>query len=285
MKKHFIFLWAFTLLTVCSCAQIPKLPHQVESIANSSSIMDGHFGYEFATQEEFVNFIDENTELRKSIAENYPQNKKNELNPENYISIKAFLEPPFNAELDRIMYSGSFINYHYYLDGFRPTKTRFSDSAVPESTAELLESTTGLAESTTGSVEITTEKAPDILKGRTLEEYYEEEGLSDYAINEINNANNRLTLSWGFSKNGKAGLEIFAEENSAVVKKYAEGIYISDPGTLYTEEPYGKVIYWSDDDYFFYSTVPERYVDDFIKLLTGNEDFVSFVTYQANTEM
>ena len=279
MKKCFLFLMVFTLFTICSCDQI-TLPEEsqitipAESPSDTETLPSSCFGYTFTSQDELLKYIDNNLAVRKIIAENYPQNKKDELDPENYISIQVFSNPPFKAELFEIVYIGRSINYHYYLDGFKPTEISFAAEQISGSSEPLSE---------IGELKI--ERIEDILKGGTLEEYYEENGLSEYAINEIETANNRLTLSWDYTKNGKAGIEELARKNSSVIKKHSEGIYISDPGNPYGMESYNKVIYWSHDDYAFYSTVPARYVDDFINMLMNDKDFISFTTYQASTSM
>ena len=234
MRKHLVLILLFIVVVLCSCAQTTDL---VQSDSDSALSLSDHYFYEFASQDELFQFIDKNIALRQRIAENYPADIKDNMDPENSISVQAFIKLPFTMELHKITYSGNFINYIYYLDGFNPAK-----AGVPDS--------------------------------------------EEIEINESETLKNSLSLSWGFTKDGKSGLEYFARENSPVVSRLSEDIYISDADNFYEEEPIGKMIYWTHDDYFFYSLVPERYVDEFIILLADNmEDLVSFISYEATSAM
>ena len=271
MKMHLTLILLLIVIIICSCEQTTKIVQSGSDttlVANSSSI------YEFTSHGELFRFIDENMELRQRIAENYPTDIRNKLNPENRISVQTFVKLPFTMVLAKITYSGNFINYVYYLDGFKPVEV----SSLNSENGELSDNKEPILNEHAAKVQ-------EELKEKTIYEYYNEHGLSEYEINEIETLNNSISLSWGFTKNGRSGLENFAGENSPVVRMFSEDIYISDANNFYEKEPFGKTIYWTQDDYFFYASVPGRYVDEFIGLLTDNKELVSFISYESKTKM
>jgi hypothetical protein len=276
LKKYIVFLWVICLFILCSCQQAADIAPLDQ---NAASLPNAHFRYEFTAQEELIAFIEENTELRQIIVDNYPTKKG--LDPENHISVYSFSEPPFNSTLNQITYSGNFINYVYYTDGFKPVELSVSDSKSTEFSynSETAESPEMIEPVT---IESSANKHKD-LGDEGINEYYKENGLNDYERNQVESSHNQVTLSWAFVNNGNEDLEYFTTMNSDTVEKLAEGIYASDADNIYEEEPCGKVLYWTKDDYFFYAAIPTRYVDEFIKRLTDDEDFIAFATYQAKT--
>ncbi len=103
---------------------------------------------------------------------------------------------------------------------------------------------------------------------------------------EIEELKNTLTVGWNYTGNGDAGLKAFADSNAEVVFELQDypGVYYSEATDSETDKPYGRMIYWVKDGYFFEAYLPAEDFDTILGSTSGAADLVAAEVYYSDAQ-
>ena len=96
---------------------------------------------------------------------------------------------------------------------------------------------------------------------------------------------NCLILRWFFASNEDASLKSFFQQDSSIFSEAGDNIYTHNTIESADGVPFGKMVYWVKDDYFFSASVPSKYVEEFIELLQSGDNYLSFEGFATQNAM